>query len=246
MCYQTRQIRTVKDLELRFNVGLLNEEYRAIFNEPSFHINGFSHPNMLIIPQERETTLVSGVWGIAPSHLSAKGIQDYYKKSIKYGSGLNARSEKLFEHFIYKNSIQTKRCIIPVTGFYEPHEKNKKKYPYFIHRYDDDIFALAGIYTRIENIITFTILTKPASPYFEVIHNKRKRQPVILNENNEKQWLNINTSTQEILTIIATDYPVDQLESYTISRDLYNRTIDSNTEDIHKKVDYPELNSLFN
>ena len=57
MCYQTRQIRTVKDLELRFNVGLVNEDYRPIFDRPAFHLNGFAHPNMLVIPQDKPEVL---------------------------------------------------------------------------------------------------------------------------------------------------------------------------------------------
>ena len=130
MCYQTRQIRTVKDLELQFRVGLINEAYRGQFDQPAYHLNGFAHPNMLVIPQERNEALVPGVWGIAPLHTQPDGIKAYYKESVRYGSGLNAQSEKLFNHFIYKHSALTRRCIIPVSGFFEPHEHEKKKYPY--------------------------------------------------------------------------------------------------------------------
>ena len=53
MCYQTRQIRTVKDLEMKYKVGLSNPAYRDLFDKPAYHLNGFSHPNMLIIPQQK-------------------------------------------------------------------------------------------------------------------------------------------------------------------------------------------------
>lgn len=245
MCYQTRQTRTVKDLELRFRTGLINEVYRGQFDTPAFHINGFSHPNMLVIPQEKHEMLVPGVWGIAPSHTQPDGIKAYYKESVSYGSGLNAQSEKLFNHFIYKHSALTRRCIIPVTGFFEPHEHEKKKYPYYIHREDDDAFALAGIYTVIGTYITFTILTKAASPLFERIHNKRKRQPVLLSKNIEVDWLSNNLKQEDIKALLHEPYPEDQLETYTISKDLYSPKVDSNVETITDKIEYPELTTLF-
>lgn len=245
MCYQTRQIRTVKDLELRFKVGLINEAYRAPFDVPAYHLNGFAHPNMLVIPQERPEALVPGVWGITPSHVEPDGIKAYYKEAVKYGGGLNGQSEKLFSHFIYKQAALRRRCIIPVTGFYEPHEHQKKKYPYYIHRADDAAFALAGLYTVIGTYITFTILTKKASLLFERIHNVRKRQPVILQQEHETDWVSGDLKADDINDIIARTYPEEALESFPISKDLYSRKVDSNVETITNRVDYPELNTLF-
>ena len=87
MCYQTRQIRTVKDLELRFNVGLVNEAYRPTFDVPAHHLNGFAHPNMLVIPQDKPEVLAPGVWGIVPDNRTPDEISPYYKESVRYGSG---------------------------------------------------------------------------------------------------------------------------------------------------------------
>jgi hypothetical protein len=62
MCYQTRQITTIKDLELRYNVTLSNASYGPLFNKPDYHLNGFSHPNMLLIPQQKPEVLAPGIW----------------------------------------------------------------------------------------------------------------------------------------------------------------------------------------
>src|SRR5690606_26112181 len=131
-----------------------------------YHINGFAHPNMLIIPQEGSDVLAVGRWGIVPSNTKPELVDVYYKESVRFGGGLNAQSEKLFNHFLYKHSAFTRRCIIPVTGFFEPHEYMGKKYPYYINRQDKEAFALAGVYTIIEDLVTFSILTKEASPLF--------------------------------------------------------------------------------
>ncbi len=44
MCYQTRQIRTIKDLELRYNVTLSNPSYGPLFNEPLVSFKWFRTP----------------------------------------------------------------------------------------------------------------------------------------------------------------------------------------------------------
>lgn len=245
MCFHSSQVKSVNALEQRFDVKLLNPSYRAIFDAPSYHLNGFSHPNMLVIPQERANTLVSGVWGLVPEHIAYDSIQNYHKESIRFGSGLNARSEKLFEHFIYKRSIYTRRCVIPVTGFYEPHQFNSKKYPYYIHRKDNNAFGLAGIYSLIDTTLTFSILTKKASLYFEDIHNVKKRQPVILNLQNEKKWLHTTLTKKDINTIVNSPNTDKELEAYTVSKDLFKPQIDSNISSITSPVIYPELARLF-
>jgi putative SOS response-associated peptidase YedK len=241
MCYQTRQTKTVKDLELRYKVTLSNPSYGPLFDQPSYHLNGFAHPNMLIIPQQKPSVLAPGIWGIVPSNKKVEDIRPYYKESVRYGSGLNAQSEKLFNHFIYKHSVITKRCIIPVTGFFEPHTVAKKKYPVFIHKKDDTLFSLAGIYTIIGKHITFAILTKKADPYFERIHNIKKRQPVILNKASETKWLDTELKEGDVKSILQEYYDSNQLEAYTISKDLYKPQVDSNTKTITKPLTYPDL-----
>lgn len=241
MCYRTEQTKPVKDLELRYNLIVADERLRTLFDEPNYHINGFAHPNMLIIPMSNPPVLAPGVWGIVPKDKNPDQIRDYYKEAVKYGGGLNAQSEKLFNHFIYKNVVHSQRCIIPVTGFYEPHTFKNKSYPYYIHREDEDVISLAGIYTVIEKFITFTLITKKASPLFEKIHNKRKRQPVLLSKNNEEAWLDNELDSEDIENIINNPYADEELESYTVSNDLFKSTIDTNKPGIRDRVDYPEL-----
>lgn len=247
MCYQTRLLRSVNELELRYNVKLSNEQNRNLFDQPQYHLNGFAHPNMLVIPQSKPEVLAPGIWGIVPENKRPDQIKTYYKEAVKFGGGLNAQSEKLFNHFVYKNVILEQRCIIPVTGFFEPHTHEKKKFPFYIHRSDDDTISLAGIYTIIGTYITFSILTKKASPLFERIHNVKKRQPVILKQDTEKEWLDNSLSKDNLIEIIQQPYNDDLLDAYTVSKDVYNTKIDSNVETIINKVTYPELenNTLF-
>ncbi len=241
MCYHTRFTENLSNLESRFKASLHKDSNRLFFEIPRFHINGFSHPDMLILPQEEPSALIPSIWGIVPTKVKETGLKEYYKQAVKFGGGLNAQSEKLFEHFIYKHSSLNRRCIIPVTGFYEPHHFNKKKYPYYVHNKNKVPMSLAGIYTVLDKIVTFSILTKSASPLLEKIHNTKKRQPMILSKELENAWLSDNLNENQIKEIINTRYQDDQLETYTVSKDIFNPSIDSNTMDIAKKQIYPEL-----
>ncbi len=196
---------------------------------------------MLIIPQEEPSVLITGKWGIIPQNKTPEQVETYYKEAVKYGGGLNAQSEKLFNHFIYKHAAKSRRCLVPVTGFFEPHEHKSKKYPVYISRKDKEAFALAGIYTLIGGIPTFSILTKAATPLFEKIHNKKKRQPIIINPNHEQDWLQDNLNDNQIQELINLQYPEDQLYPYTVTKDLFSPKINSNTPEIINRVTYQEV-----
>lgn len=245
MCFHTSQTKKVIELENRFNVNLYDDELRDDFDIPSYHLNGFAHPKMLVLPQEEPSILTIGRWGIAPSKTLPENLSNYYKDAVRYGGGLNAQSEKLFNHFIYKHSALTKRCIIPVTGFFEPHEYKSKKYPYYIHRADNEALALAGLYTHVSEFVTFTILTKEASPMFEEIHNIRKRQPIILKQENEQDWLKDGLNESDVTELINLQFNDNELEAYTVSRDLFSPKVNSDIDTITNRTEYAELNTLF-
>jgi DNA-binding NarL/FixJ family response regulator len=122
MCFHTSHTQKVKKVENRFKVQLIDDALRETYDTPHFHNNGFEHLNSLIIPQQKATHLIPATWGIVPPTKKVSDIKEYYKQQLKYGSGLNARSEKLFDYWLYEKSAFTKRCIIPVSGFFEPHE----------------------------------------------------------------------------------------------------------------------------
>ena len=98
--------------------------------------------------------------------------------------------------------------------------------------------SLAGIYTVIGTFITFTILTKKASPLFERIHNTKKRQPVILSQDDSHNWLSVDLSENDITDIINITYPEDTLSAYSVSKDLFSPKVDSDVNSILEEIKY--------
>lgn len=246
MCYNTRITRKKKYLEHIYRIksimGDLQNENELVYNSA----NGFEHPHLWIIPQERPKNMIPVMWGLIPHYKLGKDAKEYYKETIPYGSGLNAKSEKLFDSNNYKNSALKRRCIIPVDGFYEPHrlENVNKPYsvPFYFERKDERPFNLAGIYAVTpDELVTFTILTKKATPLFAKIHNNKERRPVILRDDDIDIWLDSTLEESDIMGIIKNDLPDLDINAYPISTDLYKRNGEGDRPDIIEPVTYADL-----
>ncbi|TKS55883.1 SOS response-associated peptidase [Mesohalobacter halotolerans] len=246
MCFHASLISTSEQLENRFDAKFVNQEVKSKFETSSYHLNGFEHPNLPIITQELKDVVLPAVWGIVPTGEDSTALEAYYKKAARFGGGLNAKSEKLDSHFLYKHLYKNQRCLILIDAFFEPYHVNNNSFPYLIRRKDKQAFALAGIYSRFDNgLITCSILTRKAMPYIAKIHNVKKRQPVMLNPDLEQQWLSQDLKDNDIFKIINSDYDDQSLESYPVDKKLFSPKENSNMVDILKPVQYPELNTLF-
>ncbi|MEO9513244.1 MAG: SOS response-associated peptidase family protein [Flavobacteriaceae bacterium] len=260
MCYSAAQAKKTSDLAKIMDAVAKLPEFMNDDDLVRFHINGFAkhhmnagkkvaeHPIMLIQPQENPKYLTPVMWGFVPREVSGETIPEYYKKTLPYGSGLNATAEKLFTSRMFMESGHQRRCVVPVTGFYEPHTTPHKvkgrpfKVPFHFSRKDDQVMKLAGIYEfTYDGHATFSILTRQATPLFEKIHNTKKRRPVILHDEQTEAWLDGSTNRNELEQIISTDMPDELLTAHPISKDLYSPKVDSNRPNITDPVHYEQI-----
>jgi putative SOS response-associated peptidase YedK len=125
-------------------------------------------------------TLGAFKWGLIPS-----GSQEGSNPLI------NARIESLGQQKHFKESLEQRRCLIPVDGFYE---WKGRKSPFYFQRRDRDLFAFAGIWDEWKRpddplgvtVRRLTILTTEANDLVNPIHD---RMPVIVPQENERLWL---------------------------------------------------------
>lgn len=254
MCYRTSNRLPVQDMEKRYKVERdpdLDIDDTDFLNH---NINGFSHPPMLIIGMDsgldvgpRPDVLHPGLWGIVPTNHKEDSINDYYSNIKYHGSELNARSEKAFDYWLYKASINSKRCIVPVTGFFEPHKYKGTSYPFYFEGKNREHLSIAGLYSITKGgYVTFTLLTKQASPLFEKVHNKQgdKRQIVLLDEDTEKEWLNPNLNEEDIESFFKNEYDQSKLNTYPVPRGVQGRKYIVDGEEAITRAEIPELKSL--
>lgn len=258
MCYAAQQKLTISELEKAMNAIARLPEYLDDEDLQRYHINGYAkhyidngnkmalHPIMLIQTQENPKYLAPVMWGFIPREVSGEQAEAYYGKTREYGSGLNATSEKMFTSRMFKESGEKRRCVIPVTAFFEPHTATVKgkpfKVPFIFERRDGAVIKLAGIYEHTyDGEFTFAVLTKPATPLFAKIHNTKKRRPVILHDQQTEAWLNSSSSRGYLEEIIANYMPDESIIAQPISKDLYARKVDSNRPNISDPVHYTEI-----
>lgn len=243
MCFHAKIAKKIADIEKHMNLTKSVGKSSFVGELTYYHANGFNHPNMWVVPQQKPNIITPMKWGLIPDYKKGVNPNEYYKETIRYGSGLNAKSEKLFSSNHYKNSAFSQRCIIPVDGFYEPHTTSTNfKIPFFFERKDKELLYLAGIYTiSTSNIPTFSILTKEATPLFAQIHNSKKRRTVIINDDTVSLWLNDTISENDITELITHDMLDSQLNAYPISKDLFSPKVDSNRKNITDRKHYNEL-----
>ncbi|MDD4971321.1 MAG: SOS response-associated peptidase [Paludibacter sp.] len=221
---------------------------KTILPQLPFHnlVSGFSHPALPIITQDG---LYLSNWGLIPSW-----VKDQESANDLRSKTLNAVGETVFEKPSFRKSIASQRCLFPVSGFYEWREVNGVKYPYYIQLAEKDYFSLGSIYDNWINrqtgemLNTFSIITTPANPLMEKIHNLKKRMPLILTQEDEMKWLDPDLKTEQIKDLIK-PFPESKMTAYTISRNANNARNNRDVPGIQDRVDYPELieadNSLF-
>jgi putative SOS response-associated peptidase YedK len=217
------------------------KEVEAILQnlEPKLRFaNGFEHPKMPILTSERFEQFN---WGLVPSWIKTPEDAAQIRKQT-----LNAVSETVFEKPSFKSSIKTKRCLVPATGFFEWRHIGKLTFPYFISPSDDSVFWFAGIYNNCtigdKNFNTFSILTTEANKLMAVIHNTKKRMPLILNEESANKWLDNNTSEPEIKNL-SKPFPEDLMKAHPINRIKVSYTTED-TESAIMPFSYFELQEL--
>lgn len=186
----------------RFGLEFDNDFYPR-FNVVNHLDNYISHYN--ITPGQEIVSIRAGSignevtlmkWGLVP--FWAKDTRLAYKM-------INARIETIQEKPAYRKAIQSQRCLIPASGYYEWSMVNGTKKPFFIQSATEKLLAFAGIFDiwkeNDETLITCSILTQPSSSDVAKIHH---RMPVILTRDFEDKWLlskDIGPTLREVSTI---------------------------------------------
>ena len=117
----------------------------------------------------------------------------------------NTRSETAPEKALFCTSIIDRRCLIPVSGYYEWQKVDGKKIRFQFSSSIKEPLYLAGLYLRSSHasLPVCTILTRAAAADIQAIH---ARMPVILAKDHIQDWLSSEKDYREFL-----DAPVPDL-----------------------------------
>ena len=233
MCYSKSLTKTEEVVEEHFE----REFEVPLLYEPYYYISGFQHPNVYIIAQDDSKVIWPAMWGLIPEF-----AMDYADEFRAKANTLNAKGETVFNTRSFKDSIENQRCLVIADGFYESHHYNGTSYPHYCKLKDHALFTFAGIYTKLdEELYTCSILTIEANNFFSEINNKKKRMPLVLDNEFQEEWLRNDLNEKHIKELINSGFTTDDFEAYPVTKNLYSKNFNQNSVEAIQKVIYPEL-----
>ena len=117
------------------------------------------------------------------------GFVPHWSKSPTDGPLLiNARSETVAEKPAFRAAVRERRCLVPVSGFYEWHRTKEAKLPWYASRSDGTPLVLGGIWQDWgeDGLPTLAILTTAANSAMAPIHD---RLPLVIEQDDWGLWL---------------------------------------------------------
>ncbi len=241
MCFTVNVNLVKEELEDRYGATFLDPEK---YN-PSYYYHAFGLPDMPAICSGKTDKIQLLKWGLIPSWVKSKEEAD----QIRFKT-FNARAESISGKPSFSRSFSSKRCIIPVKGFFEWQHVGTKKIPWYIYHADDEVISFAGLWdewvqnTTGEIFSTFSIVTTDANELMADIHNSAKRMPVILDKPAEKEWLDITIDKTKALELLK-PCPSEILKAHTVSPLINNKSANRNSPEIIKNYLWDTPKGMF-
>ena len=99
---------------------------------------------------------------------------------------INARSETAAEKPLFRESVRLRRCLLPMSAYFEWEKRADGKRKYRIAPAEEGLFYLAGLYRFEGARPVCTVLSRAAAPEIEFIHG---RMPVLLSAAAREDWI---------------------------------------------------------
>ncbi len=240
MCFTVNVNIVREELEERYGSELIDhDKYR-----PSYYYHAYSLPSMPVVCSDRSAGIRLFRWGLVPSW--AADEQEAKEIMLKT---FNARSETIASKPAFRESFASRRCLVPVRGFFEWQHMGGRKIPWYITLRDEDIFSLAGIWDSwiMQGGITlnsFSVVTTRANELMQEIHNTKRRMPVIIPAAAEDIWLSEGVNAND-LSLLMEPVSSKMLSAHTVSPLITNIRADRNRPELIMPYTYPVQGTLF-
>jgi putative SOS response-associated peptidase YedK len=108
---------------------------------------------------------------------------------------INARSEKVTSSPAFRNSAKSKRCLVPMDGWYEWRGEKGAKTPFYMYGGDGELLYMAGLWSTwrpkeapkdAPPLLSCTIITTDAAGPLAEIHD---RMPLTISRADWDRWL---------------------------------------------------------
>ncbi len=151
-------------------------------------------PTWNFAPTQVGPVLVAEEDGDADARVEAMrwGLVPGWARDLKIGAQtINARVETVTSKPAFRAAWKRRRCLVPVSGYYEWPQRGEVKQPYFIHPADSPLMFLAGLWEEWHSpegslLRTYTIITRASQGEVAPLHH---RMPLALEPDVFVEWL---------------------------------------------------------
>lgn len=190
------------ELKRSYNIGPDGRELVAVFRSDGGNEGRLMH------------------WPLVPSFSKTDRLE--YSTS-------NATAERLQQSAVYKRLLAKRRCIIPISGFYEWQGAKPPKRPFYIYLKSEEPFGLAGLWDTWKKpdgnvLVSLTIITTEPNEFMKTIH---RRMPVILHQGDEEQWLDCTGHPFDRVQSLLKPFPPELMAAHEVSKRVNNPKYDA-------------------
>lgn len=154
-----------------------SDEFKKIYTATTKAYPSVNLSSGEIFPTNTAPILCGTTEGITPIP-AAWGYPKFEGKGVI----INARAETAVEKYTFKDSVLSRRCVVPTTGYLE-WSADKTKYRFNLP--DESMLYLAGFFKQFVDGYRFVILTTEPNGSVKLVHN---RMPVILPTDSIVRW----------------------------------------------------------
>ncbi|WP_179351982.1 SOS response-associated peptidase family protein [Winogradskyella vidalii] len=211
--------------KLSNTIDLLKIEsaFDAHFKYPSLYetnpiINGLYEQSLPVITKENPDQINYAIWGMVPQN-----YKDGWDSFQKLSNTLNIPLSKVNTLGWVHSLLNQQRCVIIVSGFFTSYVFNGEVYPYYVYSIDHKPFALAGVYSILnDGFLSVSLISSTKQNELKHIHNLGEDFPIALSSEDFEDWFNLDINLPNCG--IENLKPVE-LNAHTISKEFYKNDI---------------------
>ena len=203
-----------------------------------------------------ETPVLSERYNIAPAQdvaIVRHGERGRECPFVSWGFGqrgarvvINARSETAATKPSFRDSLRSRRCLVPATGFIEWRHQGRARAAYHFRSRDSELLAMAGLWSLWPNgdgkaVESMVILTTSPNQLVADLHD---RMPMILDRRDFDRWLEPQALDADELHRLAEPLAAERMERIPVSSRI-NSTRFDDPACLERVADEPVQQSLF-
>lgn len=216
MYYRLSNIADLEEVESTFQAKF---KHPNIY-QPNQLINGLDENLVPIVKQFDEEHIDFAIWGLLP-----EGFKEEWNMFQDQMNTLNIEIGQIDRSKWFKESLERRRSAMITTGFFTSYLKEGKIYPYHVHLPKMKPFAMASIFSKLEDgFYTTAMITTTFSKELEQIQDLGNRMPFALDMEQYKVWLSAESTAQDAKSLLMEE-PGLSFEAEPVSKEFFKNEI---------------------